>query len=177
MSKIKLYIAISLDGFIADISGNVGFLSGDGSDPLHSGSYEAFYETIGTVVLGYTTYNQIMTELSPNHWPYQGKKTYVYTHRQLENQPEITFVHGAISDVIHDIKNEEEKDIWICGGASIVNQCIAQGPVDEITLSIIPTLLGDGIRLFAPHGTETKLTLQSTTTYNGIVDLVYTLRS
>ncbi len=83
MRKIKLYIAISLDGFIADKNGSVAFLGGDGSDEQNFGSYLDFIETIDTVILGHSTYNQIVTELSPDEWAYKGKTSYVLTHRDI----------------------------------------------------------------------------------------------
>ena len=83
MRNVILYIAMSLDGYLADANGGVAWLDGDGSDSLHPGSYEAFSETVDTVLMGYRTYRQIVTELSPETWPYCGKTTYVWTHREL----------------------------------------------------------------------------------------------
>ena len=87
MRKVVIYIAMSLDGYIADKNGSVSWLGGDGSDKDNFGSYPEFIETVDTVILGYTTYNQIVTELSPDVWPYDGKATYVPTHRDCVNQP------------------------------------------------------------------------------------------
>lgn len=64
---------MSLDGYIADINGGVTWLEGDGSGTASMDSFFSFYETIDTVVLGWKTYHQIMTELSPEEWPYKGK--------------------------------------------------------------------------------------------------------
>ena len=63
MGKIVLYLAMSVDGYIADEQGGVGWLGGDGSEPGAPGSYPAFYETVDTIVMGWTTYHQIITEL------------------------------------------------------------------------------------------------------------------
>ena len=68
---------MSLDGYIADINGGVTWLEGDGSGTVSMDSFFSFYETIDTVVLGWKTYHQIMTELSPEEWPYKGKQSYV----------------------------------------------------------------------------------------------------
>ncbi len=73
MRKTILYIAMSLDGYIADRDGGVAWLAGDGSSPDHPGSYPRFYESIDTVILGYATYRQIVTELFPDGWIYQGE--------------------------------------------------------------------------------------------------------
>ncbi len=176
MKKVKAYIAMSLDGYVADMNGGVSFLGGDGSDPENFGSYPKFYETIDTVVLGYNTYSQIVTELSPEEWAYIGKTSYVVTHRELSSTNEIVFTSENVSTLISKLKLEEGKDIWICGGASIINQLHKSDLIDEYTISVIPTILGGGIKLFGESNIETKLKLKSTQNYNGIVDLVYEKR-
>ncbi len=173
MRKVKLYIAMSLDGYVADKNGGVSWLSGDNSDPTNMGSYPEFIETIDTVILGYKTYHQIVSELSPDVWAYAGKKSYVLTSRNCENTEEITFINGEVSTLISQLKEQDGKDIWICGGANIAQQCLEKGLVDEVTLSIIPTILGGGVSLFSQLEKEEKLALLSTKSYNGIVDLTY----
>lgn len=71
MRKVILYIAMSLDGFIATESGDVEWLSGQDATSKETGSYEDFVQTIDTVVMGYTTYHQITTELATGNWPYK----------------------------------------------------------------------------------------------------------
>ena len=72
VGKIVLYLAMSVDGYIADEQGGVSWLEGDGSKPDTSGSYPAFYETVEAIVMGWTTYHQIVTALSPDIWPLRG---------------------------------------------------------------------------------------------------------
>lgn len=174
MRKVVLYIATSLDGYIADKNSGVSWLSGDGSDNENMGSYQKFYETIDTVISGYNTYHQIVTELSPENWVYSDKKTYVITHRKQQNTHNILFTDDLIS-LVEKLKGEQGKDIWICGGASVINQLLSYNLIDKITLCIIPIILGDGIRLFEKCN-EHKLRLISTESYNGITDLVYEKR-
>ena len=173
MRKAIVYIAVSLDGFIADKKGGVGWLVGDGSDPANPGSYPDFVEGVDTVLLGYTTYHQIVSELSPNAWPYDGKETYVLTHRSLPNKPGIAFVNEEVGSLLGRLKKQTGKSVWICGGASLVNQALAAKQVDEIVVSVMPVLLGDGVRLFEPGDIGTKLALSSAKPYNGVVDLDY----
>jgi dihydrofolate reductase len=146
MRKVVLYIAMSLDGYIADKMGGIGFLGGDGSQPQNEGSYAAFIETVDTVILGYTTYRQILEDLSPQEWPYRGKTTYVLTNRNDKSTGEIIFTKQELRSLLIKLKGEKGKDIWICGGASIVNQSLIV--VDRFCVTVIPTILGDGIALF-----------------------------
>ena len=149
----------------------------DGSDKNNFGRYQEFIETVDTVILGYNTYNQIITELSPDVWPYDGKETYVLTHRDCVNQPRITFSSQKAVDLLSKLKEEQKRNIWICGGASIVNQVLQAHMADEITVSVMPVLLGDGIKLFDKKEFDQELKLISTRSYNGIVDLTYQMRT
>lgn len=177
MRNVILYIAMSLDGYIADSEGGVAWLRGDGSDPENEGSYPAFYDSIDTVVLGYKTYHQIATELSPDRWIYSDKKSYVLTHKDLPSTEEIVFTNKEPAELLSELKINGGRDIWICGGAEIVNQLLESDQIDRYCISIIPTILGDGIPLFHKHGGENKLQLLSTRRYDGIVDLVYERRT
>lgn len=175
MRHAVVYIAMSLDGYIADGKGGVGWLAGDGSQPGSAGSYEAFIRTVDTVVMGYRTYDQICTELSPGRWVYDDKMSYIITHREGAPAANIRFTADA-AGLLRRLKESKGQDIWICGGASLVNQLTAQGLIDRYHISVIPTILGDGIRLFDRQEAETRLRLAATQVYNGIVDLVYEKR-
>ena len=172
MRKIVLYIAMSLDGYIADKLGNVSWICGDGSEPKNVGSYDTFIQTVDTVILGYKTYYQIITELSPEAWPYDGKTSYVITHNNLENQENIIFCDN-LYELIKNLKNKNGKDIWICGGSEIVNQLIDFNLIDKFCITIVPTILGDGIKLFKKHKEKINLKFISSQSYNGFVDLIY----
>ena len=174
MRKVVLYIAMSLDGYIADKDGGVSWLSGDGSKTENASSYDSFVQTVDTVIIGYTTYHQITTELSPDIWPYDDKMSYVITHKKLENKENIVFSDN-LPELITKLKNEDGKDIWICGGAGIVNQLIDLNLIDRFCITVIPTILGNGIKLFSKHNEETKLKFVSSYGYHGMIDLVYEL--
>lgn len=177
MRKVVLYIAASLDGFIADKLNGVSWLCGDGSDKDNFGTYNDFLKSIDTVIMGYTTYNQIVTDLSPEKWVYEDLKSYVITHRNLESNEKITFTNQSVEDLVKHLKSTKGKDIWICGGATIVNQLIKENMIDEYRISIIPTLLGGGVKLFSEFDNEIKLKHISTVSYNGINELVYCRRN
>ena len=176
MRKVILYIAISLDGYIANKKGSVDWLNGDNSAPDNIGSYPRFIKNIDTVILGYSTYHQIATELSPNSWVYAGMMSYVLTHRKMESKEEIIFTDGNLESLISKLKDSKGKDIWICGGANVANQLIELNLIDVYHISVIPTILGDGVSLFGKHNKDLKLKLISTENYNGITDLIYERR-
>ena len=74
------------------------------------------------------------------------------------------------------LREENGKGIWICGGANIIQQLVKEDLIDEYYITVIPTILGSGIRLFENACREIKLKLLKTQTYNGMTDLVYERR-
>ena len=88
MRRTVLYISMSLDGCLARPDGDVSWLAGQDPDDPDPGTYPAFLSTVDTVVMGWTTYHQVVTQLSPGSWPYRGLDCYVLTHRPLPPQTE-----------------------------------------------------------------------------------------
>jgi len=78
---------------------------------------------------------------------------------------------------VRRLTKEEGKDIWICGGAEVVRQLMREDLIDIYYLTVIPVILGKGIRLFGGLDQEINLRLRKTQTYNGITDLVYERKS
>lgn len=176
MRRVILFIAMSLDGYIADEKGNVDWLMGQEPGRDDMVSYDEFIKEISTIVIGWNTYHQLITELSPGKWFYSGFKSYVLTHRNLPPIKEIEFVEEDVCKLVRGLKETSPKDIWICGGAAVVWPLIKEDLIDRYYISVIPTILGSGIRLFEGGCSEIKLKLTETQKYNGIVDLVYERR-
>ncbi|MCI5774164.1 MAG: dihydrofolate reductase family protein [Erysipelotrichaceae bacterium] len=176
MRKIVLYIAMSLDGYIADVDGGVGWLKGDGSDITNQGSYPRFLASIDTIIMGHKTYLQIHDELAKDNWPYLGKKCYVITHKPFDTSDDIIAYQGRLDHLIHNLKSEPGKDVWICGGVSLAQQLLELQLIDILHISIIPTIITKGIPLFANLKQQHELKFVSSTNYNGINDLVYTFK-
>lgn len=174
--KVTLYIAMSLDGYIADSSGNVDWLNGQDSHVENANTYSAFIKDIDTVVMGWKTYHQIATELSPNEWIYSALTSYIITHRVLPSTENLKFVQDDPCRIVQQLKQEPGRGIWICGGANIVQPLVKAERIDEYYISIIPTLLGAGIRLWGETEKEVKLKWMRTQSYNGITELVYMRR-
>lgn len=171
-----LFIAMSLDGYIADANGGVDWLEGQNPEEGDGNSYDNFIREIDTVVMGWNTYRQIATELSPQQWVYEGLTSYVLTHRKIEKMDGIIFTDESPCGLIQRLRRKPGKDIWICGGASTAGQLMKEGMIDRYHISMIPTLLGSGIRLFDSLKGQTKLKLVRSQVYNGIAELVYERR-
>lgn len=178
MRKVTLYIAASLDGYIADRNGAVDWLHGQDSGAEDLNTYPDFIKGMDTVVMGWNTYRQIVEELSPGAWVYSGLTSYVITHRELPATENIRFVHDDPCGAVQKLRREPGRGIWICGGASIVQPLVQADLIDEYDITVIPTLLGSGIRLWdeSGNGGETKLRLVRTQSCNGMIELIYTRR-
>lgn len=92
MRKVILYIAVSLDGYIADGKGAVDWIGGHDENVEMEDTFTPFFSGVDMVIMGRKTYNQIVTELSPDRWPYEGATTYVLTHhKETDNTKKYLF--------------------------------------------------------------------------------------
>lgn len=176
MRKIRLFIAMSLDGYIADATGGVDWLQGQSNDDSDMDAYGDFVKDIDTVVMGWNTYHQIVTELSPEEWVYDDFTTYIVTHNKHTSTDKIRFTEERPVDLVKRLREEKGKDVWICGGANLIQQLVDEDLIDGYYITVIPILLGSGIRLFEKAKHEIKLKLRKTKSNNGMVDLIYTRR-
>lgn len=174
--KVILYISQSLDGFIADSKGNVDWISGNNENYDSDYGYEIFIKDIDTVILGATTYKQITNELSPNKWVYENLQSYVLTRERIEDTPNIKYVNMNIKELINRLQKENGRNIWICGGASLLNQCVKENLIDEYQITTVPVILGSGIRLFEENNKKIRLELKDIKEENGFIIGIYTKR-
>lgn len=172
--KVILYISQSLDGFIADSIGNVDWISGNDKDYVGNYGYENFIKDIDTVILGYNTYIQIKNELSPDNWVYENLKSYVLTSKKIEDTPNIKHINMDVKELIDSLQQEQGKNIWICGGANLVNQCVKEDLIDEYQITTVPIILGSGIRLFEENNRKIRLKLKDKREENGLIIGIYT---
>ena len=182
-SKVTIHMVSSLDGFIAKKDGSVSWL--ETSDSYSKGitladsETEEFLNTIDCYVMGFRTYGHAL-ELSQNFgWAYGDKPTFVLTHRELRSEREsVEFHSGDLSEFVNDRLKPNYKIIWLVGGAMLTKEFIRLNLVDEIILSIMPVILGDGLAFFDHVGEERDLHLKDVTAYkNGVVELSYELES
>ena len=169
--KVILYIASSLDGYIAKPNNDLSFLGivqKEGEDY----GYSDFVKTIDTVILGRKTYDWVMTQVP--EFPHADKKTYVITRNARECVGKTEFYTGDMKELISKLKKEEGKNIFIDGGAEIVNELLRNNLIDEFIISIIPIIVGNGIRLFKDGRPEQLLKLVSSKSYDtGLTQLHY----
>lgn len=178
MRKVVLYIAISLDGYIADSKGAVDWISGQDESADMEDTFTPFFSGVDTLIMGRKTYHQVVTELSPDQWPYEGVVTYVLTHYpDTDDTENIRFRNMDATRLVEELKQQPGQDIWICGGAELARQLISNNQIDLYHLAVIPVLLGNGIRLFNPNGQKLELELIGTKEYNGIMELEYRRRN
>lgn len=176
MKQVSLFIAMSLDGYIADSRGSVDWLTGQGNDEENLDTYSEFAKDIDTVVMGWNTYHQIVTELSPDKWIYHAFTSYVVTHTPETSSDKIRFTSENPVELVKKLRDEQGKGIWICGGADTIQQLVKADMIDCYYITVIPTILGSGIRLFEQADHEIKLKLLKTQSYNGMTDLIYKKR-
>ena len=169
--KSVLYIAASLDGYIAFEDGSIDWLVK--YDSSISG-YNEFITGVDTVVMGYTTYRQLTEELSVGEWPYEGLDAYVVSSRDHENRKEVTFIKDPIM-LVEELKHKDGKTIWIVGGAKLAHSLFETGLIDELVLTIVPESIGGGIPLFPK--TPMTFDLVQSKQYGPFVEVTYAIKS
>ncbi len=171
--KVILYIAMSLDGYIAAEDGKVDFLEGHHDGGAENTSYSDFSKEIDTVIMGRTTYNQIITQLSPDVWVYDGLKSFVVTTTEYQEDKNVEFVDDKIIDIISELKQTEGKNIWLIGGSKVIDLFMQNYMIDEYIITIIPTILGSGIPLFNTQTHIKSLKKDYVKTFGDFVEIKY----
>jgi dihydrofolate reductase len=154
--KVILYIATSLDGYIAKPNDDLSFLSivqRDGEDY----GYTEFINSVDTVILGRKTYDWVMKQVA--EFPHADKYSYVITRKPQPSLGKTNFYSDDLEDLVTRLKGEHGKNIFIDGGAEVVNELLKKNLIDEFIISVIPVLVGNGIRLFKDGRPEQKLKL------------------
>ena len=167
--KFIVYAAVSMDGYIARLDGDVEWLNRR-PHPADGYGYAKFVGACDTVIVGRKTYD---FALSMGQKSFPGLHAYVFTHRPLDID-EVEFVSGDVAPLARRLRASDGKNIWLCGGAEIIAQFLDAGYVDEFSIHVIPTLIGEGIPLIAPRHRDVELELIDTKAYDdGVVHLHY----
>jgi dihydrofolate reductase len=174
MRKVILYIASSLDGYIAKPDDDLSFLEvihREGEDY----GYADFMQAIDTVILGRRTYMWVKQQTG--NFPHVDKTTYVVTRKTKGSDGNVHYWPGSLRELVDQLKSESGGDILCDGGAAVVNEMIRKDCIDEIVLSLIPVIVGDGIRLFHEGIPEAQLELIGSKQFDsGLVQLHYKVR-
>ncbi len=191
MSKAVYYCASSLDGFIAEaddsldwLTGYDGSFEGEGAEPgpmAEGGSYQRFYEGVGALVSGSTTYEFVLDH-EGSEWPYRGKPYWVLSSRELrmpaDQAADVRITHAGVAEVHEEMAAAVgERDLWVVGGGNVASQFADAGLLDELHLTVVPVVLGAGKPLFDRPLSGGPMQLTGTRTFEtGMVELRYELR-
>ena len=169
--QVILYIAMSLDGYIARANDDLEFLSIVEQEGQDYGYYD-FVKTVDTVILGRKTYDKIIS--MGFDFPHTDKDSYIITKTPRPSIGSVRFYTDDLTTLVKTLKSSEGKNIYCDGGAEIVNELLKNDLIDEFIISVIPILLGNGIKLFKNDRPEQNIQLISATSFEkGLVQLHY----
>ncbi|WP_236690307.1 dihydrofolate reductase family protein [Guptibacillus hwajinpoensis] len=171
--KVSVYIATSVDGYIATENDSLDWLFR--SEPEGDAGYGEFYDTVDTVIMGRRTYDWVMEQVE-GKYPYEDKQSYIYTSRLEESTSDITFTSEKPSTLIDRIKKVDGGTIWLVGGGAIINEFLQNNLIDEFIISIAPALIGKGIPLFNNSKMEHNLELTDVRRYGQFAQLHYSIK-
>jgi dihydrofolate reductase len=166
------FLGMSLDGFIAGPNDELDWLERGGGPPEDHG-YEPFFASVDALLIGRRTWEVVR---GFPQWPYREKPVAVLTHRPGEARHGERFIEGSPAQVLDRLGGEGIRRLYVDGGR-VVSQFLAAGLLDELTVSILPVVIGGGIRLFDGAGPERWLTLAGSHVFaSGMVQLRYVAR-
>lgn len=174
--KVSVYIATSLDGFIAGDDGRLDWLD-EANAVVPNGEdcgFSAFMDAVDTLIMGRKTYEKV---LSFGAWPYGGKPVVVLSRNSISFSPGlpdcVTCSSESAGELLKRLSAEGVKHVYVDGGITI-QRFLTEGLIDEITVTVIPVILGSGIPLFGATGTDIKLTHIRTNVFDfGFVQTTY----
>ena len=173
-----MFIATSLDGFIARRDGGIDWLS-IVETPGEDYGYARFFADVDALCLGRRTYETALGfEAKGFGWAYGDKPTIVLTHRDLPRAREtVELYSGDLAKLVERLRTTY-RNIWFVGGGMVAGECLRLGLADEVCYSIVPILIGDGISFFDALDRDVALHLADVKAYrNGMVELRYAVRA
>lgn len=169
--KVILYLAISLDGYIAGPEDDLSFL-----DPMQTEgedyNYAAVTAEVDTLIMGRKTYDKLLSFQIP--WPHPEKDVYVLSRTRSGSEENIAYFNDDLAHLIADLRSKPGKNIYLDAGGEVVASALQRDLIDQMIISVVPILLGDGKRLFWDDRPSQVLTLERSLTYpSGLVQLWY----
>jgi dihydrofolate reductase len=178
--KVTIHMVSSLDGIIAKKDNSVSWFEiADYYDKgVSEQDPEEFLKTIDCYVMGSRTYEHALKLSKSYGWAYGDVPTIVVTHRNLPvERKNIEFYSGDLNKLVNERLKPKHKNVWLVGGAMLVKDFIRLKLTEEIRLSILPIILGDGTLFFDHIGQEHSLHLKDVTAYkSGMVELWYEIK-
>lgn len=168
--RVTYHAATSLDGYIADEGGGVGWLDEIGIRPAETG-FGAFYAEVDGLIMGRATYDFLLQHGS---WPYAAQPCWVCTSREAPTLPGCD--RRAFTDVrqaCRDAEAEGVRNLWVVGGGKLAAAMLDAGLLTHVHLSVTPILLGTGIPVVGPLGAPVRLVQESAREGGGLTEIVY----
>ncbi len=167
--QLSVFIATSLDGYIARPDGDLGWLEGAAREGEDYG-YDTFMASVDALAMGRGTYDHVAT-MDP--WPFAGRQLFVFTHRPAAARAGVVFWSTSVADAVAEWTRLGLRRVYVDGG-QLISAFLAEGLVDDLTVTVVPRLLGDGLRLFHGGGVDQVLELRAVRPYpSGMVGLDY----
>jgi len=168
--KVVYYLAVSLDGFIADEDGGVDWLDELAIDHENTG-YDTFYADIDGLIMGRATYDFVHNY---GQWPYGDQPTWVCTTRELSTLEGCNLQQG--NDPRSAIANASSmglNSVWVVGGGVLASALLTNGLLSHISVSVMPIILGRGIKIFDQLPNHVQLIQEHSTPMSGFTQIEY----
>ena len=185
-SRTQYFCAATLDGYIAEsddsidwLTGYRGSYEGPEAESGGKGGYEEFYEGVGALVSGSTTYEWVLDHVE--EWPYKGKPCWVLSTRELPtpqgDDVDVRIVDAEVGE-LHDemLAVAGDRNLWVVGGGNVASQFADDGLLDDLIVTVVPVVLGEGKPLFNRRLPGGPMQLTRTRVFDsGMVQLSYGL--
>lgn len=171
LPRVSVFLALSLDGYIAGPNHELDWLQPYSTDTPEDTGYSALMDSVDALLLGRNSYDIISR--FPD-WPYKGKRVWVLSHHALAAGSEVEEVAcGEMTDVLQRMSEAGIEHVYADGG-HIARQALSAAVVQELTLHVVPVILGSGIRLFENGMPRARWQLQQARGLaSGLVQMVY----
>lgn len=169
MGRVQVFIAASLDGFIAGPDDDLSWLPTDQQPGPGAIGFDTFLADVGAMLMGRRTYDTVM---GFDAWPYEDMPVLVATTRELGRaRPTVRRVTGSIGELLDEaLQVADGRNVYVDGG-NLVQQALAARRVDELIVTIAPVLLGRGVRLFGDLDEAFSLQFAPPTSFGSMVQL------
>ncbi|WP_219117340.1 dihydrofolate reductase family protein [Janthinobacterium sp. UMAB-56] len=167
---VSAFLGISIDGCIAGENGDLSWLAELAPDSPDATGYTALMDQVDTLLIGRTTYEAV---LGFEPWPYGGKRVVVLSHRDFAPRHGEQRREGSLLQVLAGLAEEGCRHVYLDGGA-VIRAGLREGAIDSLTLSVLPVVLGKGVRLFEDGLPRSDWRLDGTRQLpSGVVQLRY----